>query len=353
MNKLVLLLLITILGFAQTSEFDFQVCKHAVAGDFHLKAQDTLKEDVSISGGNATIDGMIKGDLAVMGGSVRINGKTDGDVAVFGGEIENYGRITGDVAVAGGSIRNAGIIESDIAVAGGNVALDSGSIVAGDIAIVGGSVDRSDFAVVKGNITAMDLGKFGQIMPRIKPLLKLHQRPSPISAVFLGFAAIAFALVLFLINLLCLVIFPRAVEKISTRIQDSIWISVAIGIGLQILFVPLLLLFTLSIIGIPIIPAFVLAIFIATIFGLSAFALVLGERICLGLNWQVKNRIGVFAIGWIASMIILIIGILLKELGFLGLLVWIIGIAILYVAGTIGLGGVLYTLFRRTDNSKT
>jgi len=352
MNKLILLLSIVAILFAGSTEYKTEPCTHTFAGDFYLKSEDTLKEDVSINGGNATIEGVIDGDLTVMGGSVKINGVIDGDVAVFGGEIENYGTITGDAAVAGGSIKNIGRIDGDIAVAGGTVELDSGSVVDGDIAIVGGSVDRSDYAAVQGKITTLDIGKLNKIMPRIGPFFRWNRRPSPLRQAFVGFASIAFIIVMYLLNLLALLIFPNAMEKISNKIKKNIWIAIAIGVGTEILFVPLIILFAVSIIGIPIIPAFVLAIFIAVIFGNSAFSLVLGEKVAQGLNWQIKNKIGIFTIGWLAIMIVLILGVFLKEIGFVGIVIWILGIVILYVASTIGLGSVIYALVKKENQSK-
>jgi len=322
-------------------------CAYKFSGNYHLKSNDTLREDVSVSGGNAIIDGVIDGDLAVMGGSVKINGVIDGDVAVFGGEIENYGEITGDAAVAGGSVKNKGRIKGDIAVAGGSVNLDSGSVVLGDIAIVGGSVDRSDFATVEGKITALDIGKLDRVMPGITRLFRLNQNKFPFRTGLYIITSIAFIIVLYLLNLLFLLVFPKAINNIENKIKKNIWICIAIGIGIEILFVPLIILFVISIIGIPIIPAFVFAIFIGIIFGISGFSVVLGERICAGLNWSLNNRIGIFTIGWLGIMLILIIGTLLKNMGFLGILIWFLGIVILYVAITIGIGGVLYALVKK------
>lgn len=329
------------------TQYQSEPCAYKFSGDYHLKSGDTLREDVSVSSGNAMIDGVIDGDLAVMGGSVTINGTIDGDVAVFGGEIENYGKITGDAAVAGGSVKNKGTIDGDIAVAGGTVILDSGSVVMGDIAIVGGSVDRSDFAVVEGQITTVDIGKIDKIMPRLSRLLRLRQNPCILGSGLHIVTSIAFIIVMYILNLLLLLIFPKAIEKIGNKIKKNIWACIAIGIGIEILFVPLILLFVISIIGIPIIPAFVLALFIGMLFGISGFSVVLGERICTGLNWNIDNKIGLFSIGWLGIMIILIIGTLLKNAGFFGTLIWLLGIVIVYVAVTIGIGGVLYALVKK------
>ncbi|MEO0161247.1 MAG: hypothetical protein ABIL39_00865 [candidate division WOR-3 bacterium] len=343
-------LLIALLWFKSdiVDIWHFESCTHKVAGDFSLKAGDTLWEDVSISGGNAFIEGVIKGDLVVMGGSVTLQGKIDGDVVVLGGALENYGTITGDGAVAGGSVKNCGRIEGDIAVAGGTVELDSGSVIEGDIAVIGGSVERSDYAIVKGEIKALDIGRLDKVMPKLSRLLKGRKGVRTFYTGFLVGSLAALA-VCYILSLLSLLIFPRAIERIGMRIKKDIWIGIALGIGAEILFIPLILLFVISIIGIPIIPAFLIAFFMAFIFGLTAFAQVMGERLVQGLNWQVSNKIGLFTIGYLATVLVLLIGIILKNTGFVGILIWLLGITIFYVASTIGLGSVLYALIKRRE----
>lgn len=347
MRKLLLIFFFNLVSGMSESGYGDELCAHTFAGDFHLEAGDTLREDVSVSGGNAVIDGYIDGDLAVMGGSVEINGILDGDIAVFGGEIENRGKITGDAGVAGGSIVNWGVIEGDIAVAGGSVELDSGSVVKGDIAIVGGSVERSDYAEVEGEIVALDIGKLNKVMPNLGPLLRWRERAKPLSGILFGLISLAFFGVVYLLNLLAFLVFPGAIARIKEKIEKDVWVSIAIGIGIEILIVPLIILFVISIIGIPIIPAFILAVFIAIIFGFCGLSIVLGERIVAGLNWQSKNRIAIFTIGWLALVLVAIIGGLLKGLGFLGTLILIIGYSILFVGITIGLGAVLFALIKR------
>jgi hypothetical protein len=112
----------------------FGVIPNAVtfSGDYSLPAGDTIDEDVTVTGGNALIDGVISGDLAVMGGTVDVNGTVTGDVAVFGGNLEMNGFIDGDAAVLGGNIRNKGTIDGDLHVIGGTVYLDSASAINGD-----------------------------------------------------------------------------------------------------------------------------------------------------------------------------------------------------------------------------
>ena len=61
-----------------------------------------------------------------------------------------------------------------------------------------------------------------------------------------------------------------------------------------------------------------------------------------GFKWNVESMLGRLSLGWLAIMLIPIILILV------GPPVFGIGFLVMYIAMTIGLGGVIYTLIRRT-----
>jgi hypothetical protein len=102
-----------------------------------------------------------------------------------------------------------------------------------------------------------------------------------------------------------------------------------------------------SIIGIPIIPLFILAVLVGHLFGSTAISMINGERMKKGFNWQIENRIGTFSLGWLAIMIIPILGAILRDISILGPIVFALGLIIIYVTNTIGLGGVLYSLIKK------
>lgn len=309
------------------------------SGDYSLAENDTIYEDVTVTGGNAKIDGVISGDLAVMGGRVDINGMVDGDVAVFGGNLDLMGIIDGDAAVLGGNIRNRGTIEGDLHVVGGTVYLDSASVVEGNISMVGGTVDRDTNAVVLGTIESIEIKALEKVLPRISKAFRFP-RMLP-GAAFPRAVFIGMLVVLYLFNVLVLLIFPNAVERVKAKIEQSIWSSVGLGIVMELLFVPLIVLLAVSIIGIPLIILLPLAVFVAILFGVSALSLTTGDRACKGFNWKVESQLGRFSLGWLALMLIPIVLILV------GPPVFILGFVIIYVVMTIGLGGVIYTLIKR------
>ncbi len=317
-----------------------------VSGDYYLPESDTVWDDITVKGGTARIDGVVFGDLTVMGGRAVVRGTVDGDVAVFGGNLDLMGKVTGDCAVFGGNFNNRGQIEGDVAVIGGTVLLDSASIVEGDISTLGGSLERDDDAIVEGEVMTIGIEGLSKIVPRISRVLKWQER-MPFGGALRSVFVILAVIVLYIINLLLFLIVPGATERITEKIRSNVWISVGIGVGLEILYVPIIVLLAVSIIGIPIIPLFALAVIVGLLFGFTAMSYIVGQRILGGMKSQIENRVGVFSIGWIAIMIIPIMGLLLKGLGVGGGFIFVIGLAILYVTMTIGLGGVIFALFKR------
>jgi cytoskeletal protein CcmA (bactofilin family) len=313
-----------------------------VAGDYSLPAGDTVHDDVTISGGSATIDGVVDGDVAVMGGEVTINGMVDGDVAVMGGNCDISGSVSGDAAIFGGNIEHKGIIAGDIFVVGGTVALDSGSVVEGDIATIGGVINRHEQAMVSGEVTSIEAEAIHKVLPRISRVLRFPGH-IPGSGVFPRLFFISMMIVIFILTLLILIIFPQTVDKIIAALHNNVWASIGLGLALEVLYVPLIILFAISIVGIALIPVFVLAVFLATIFGTAALSYIIGERVIKSFKWNVVSKVGIFCIGWVAAMIIPIIVFLI------GPPIFILGFFILYVIITIGTGGVVWTLIRKKE----
>lgn len=312
----------------------------SVSGDYRLPAGDTVYDDVTITGGSALIEGVVDGDVAVMGGEVTINGMIDGDVAVMGGNCDISGTVDGDAAIFGGNLRHKGSLAGDVFVVGGTVALDSGSIVHGDISMIGGAIDRHEYAVVNGDVTSIEAEAIHKLLPRISRVFRFPGH-IPGAKTFPRLVFVSLLIVVFIVTLLVMIIFPQTVEKITAALQQNIWASIGLGLGLQVLYVPLIILFAISVIGIPLIPVFALAVFLAIIFGTAALSFLIGERVINSFKWNVESRIGVFCIGWVAAMILPILVFLI------GAPVFVFGFFILYVIITIGTGGVIWALVRR------
>lgn len=318
-----------------------------VKGKLIIEKGDTVKEDIHFSGGQALIDGVLDGDFSVKGGTVDVNGMIDGDVSVFGGTMNVFGKVKGDVAVFGGDILNKGTINGDVLVTGGNIKLDSGSVVTGDIAIIGGVIEKDTNATVKGDIKTVSNKMLNKALPKIRGALKLPEFFPKALAVSARALVLLFSLGgFFVLTLLVILIFPRSVEKIAEKTQKNVWIPIAIGVGIQILIIPLIVLLAVSIIGIPVIPLFLLALFACLVVGFTSIYYLIGVRIKHTTDGK-QGVIAKFALGFIVIMAIPILGVLIRIISPVGGIFTVLGIVIIYVVATIGLGAAFYTLVTR------
>jgi len=318
-------------------------------GKLIIEQGDTVREDLEFSGSNGQIKGVLDGDLAVVGGAMEITktGGIIGDVAVLGGSLNNSGLIRNDIAILGGNFNNQGVVDGDIFVAGGNVKLDSGSSVNGSISIVGGSLERDTNAIVKGEIKSVEIKVLSKTLPKLGSMLKLSRGLPKSFTVATNALAILFIVGgFFVLTLLVILIFPKPVEKVAEKTQINIWIPIAIGFGIQLLIVPLIVLLAVSIIGITVIPLFLLAIVACLLIGFTSIYYLIGLRIKPTTDGK-QGIIGKFVLGFIVIMAIPILGALIRTFSPIGGLFSVIGAVIIYVVATIGLGAAFYTLVTR------
>ncbi len=313
-------------------------------GKMIIESGDTVKEDIKFSGGNAIINGVLDGDFSATGGNIDVNGLIDGDVALFGGSMNVNGTVKGDVAIFGGNIVNKGTANGDLLVAGGSIKLDSGSVVTGDIAIIGGSIEKDTNATVKGEIKSVSSKLFNKAFPKFPSIVRLSER-LPETFAFTASALVAILAIagFFVLMLLAVLIFPKPIESITQKTQINVWIPIAIGFGMQILIVPLIILLAVSLIGIPIIPLFILGLFVCLLLGLTSVFYLVGSRI-KHTDDPKQSLIGKFTLGFIVIMAIPILGALIRIISPVGGFFSVLGFVIIYVVATIGLGAAFYTL---------
>jgi len=249
------------------------------------------------------------------------------------------------IVVIGGSARIDGHAEDDVVVIGGSLRLGPKAVVDGDVVTVGGELMRDPGASVGGTIDeaaipwpsiAFDPDWSGAWWPTLA----------------LGGSVIRMCVVLMIAVLLMLVA-PGWIATIAGRPAAA---SGFIGVVTEVLFVPALLILIIalvvSIIGIPLLAAvpFLLAAFgVVWVAGLTGVAVRVG-RALRGASWSGTDAsVGDFLLGYAAIVAVTVTAhALALTLGWVSPLVWPVraaGMAIEYVAWTIGLGAGLASLF--------
>lgn len=288
-------------------------------------------------------DEVIKKGLTIIGNSVLIEGKVDTDVVIINGDLSLYGEIKG----------NVGII-------GGDAYLYSGSKIGGDIIVLGGKIYKEKDVKIEGNITQMGIGPlnlFLKLLPPYSPketkleILKPEtpkkekKKFNPFKTLFLliwGFS-------LSILTLIITIVAPNGVENMENFIEKKMSYSFLAGFLAQILFVPTILILIISIIGIPLIPIFIIAFILSLLISLTPSSLFIGKILKKNLNFLPDKNYLLSFLGLILLFIIWIVGNLLRIGGSIfsifGFIINLLAIFLLYLYFTFGLGGLILSRF--------
>jgi hypothetical protein len=304
-----------------------------ITGDHTIAAGESV-EDIVVIGGTLTVRGEVTGDAVVVGGNLLMEsgGSVGGDAVVTGGDIVDHGgKIRGEMRVVDGadealSSRAAhGAGQGMAAVAGAREQAQQSRSAA---RVVG---DRADH--------------------------RGHAWFGPIRNGFNGLVStIALGIVLACIGA-ALVCYGRPyLETVSDTIRTSTVRAGAVGIAASFLVVPafvvLVVAFAVSIVGIPLlvlaVPLYPLAVAGAVGMGLLSAAHALGERTAdqryEAFDLRYRNSYSYLFTGLGMLLTPLLAAHLLHMTGFLGFLGTILQVVTwmaIWLAATVGLGGVI------------
>lgn len=108
--------------------------------DKPLILNETIKDNFYTAGGNLNLSGAIEGDLIIAGGTVNVTGAVSGDVLVLGGTVNINGQVNQDVRIAGGNIIIGGVINGELSAAGGQIEILSGARVVRNVYLAAGRI---------------------------------------------------------------------------------------------------------------------------------------------------------------------------------------------------------------------
>lgn len=268
--------------------------------------------------------------LAMLIGFVVPVQASDKSIVKIGSDVrvEEDMRIEDAVAI-GGSVYVDGVVDGDAVAIGGTIYLGDSAVVHGDAVTVGGRIEEAEGAMIYGStvdVSSINIDSFFDNMD--------------FSHDFRGFPrAFKFISVigLFALVILLSLIMPKELNKISTVVKNEPLQMFLYGLLGVILIIPIALMLVISVIGIALIPLEILAVFLASLIGYIAVAVLIGERILNALNNDDPNVI-----------ISAILGVLLLWL--IGLIPFVGGLVKVIVC-IIGFGAVIIAVARR--NRKT
>lgn len=298
--------------------------------------EGNVNGDVFAAGGTIEISGNVSQNIYVAGGQINIDGKIDGDLTTAGGNISlsNTAGVRGDVNAMGGNISILSPVGSDIRVGGGSVNL--ASTVGGDVLAGVGTIRLSNGAIIQKGLTyssdeqvsiSQDASVAGKIN-YIKPVRRVDVEKA--SGFFEG-VNVVFTIISLISTIIFGVLFiwllPNFSQRTAEIVKSKFWLSLLIGFITLIITPILAVILLVTFIGIPIglflLFAYAVIIYISKIF----VALTVGEYINKTVKWKL-TPIWTFVVGISLYYIVGIIPVIGGLMKFMVLLVGIGAIVI-------------------------
>lgn len=280
--------------------------------------------DVSKATGNVTVrEGEQAGDVGVLSGNVTVFGRVAGDVGVANGSVTVMpgGRVGGNVSIGNGNIDVArgGRVGGDAQVANGDIRVVRGGLVVGNARTLNGAI-RAPAGAIGG---ARDTGT--DVLPEVNlPNVDFNYG-------FGGWAATTVLALLF--GALTAAIFPGFLRDVARRLVSVPWISPVAGIGAIVAAPIVAILLVITVVGLLILPFWLVAVAGAWIAGWFGAAYLIGNLI---LRRPEPDRGGV--------VLATVLGIALLRLV---ALVPIFGWVVNWAVALFGFGAIALLIFRQ------
>jgi cytoskeletal protein CcmA (bactofilin family) len=255
----------------------------------------------------------VRGDRVVITGGLAIDsGETADDVVVIDGPVSVAGRVRGDLVVVSGRLRISGTVDGDVVAVANRATLAPGARIGGDLVYGDERPLVPAGATVEGDVSRVSVGEI----------------TDPVG--FIGAAAvwIAVSVSTLVFGLILLWLAPRALAAAFAAARTSL--GATIGWGLLLFFgLPILAVIALvTLVGIPLGVALLLALVPLYAIGYTTSAWLLGRR----LVGPPRGRVLAFLAGLAILRVLAIVPIL-------GGIVW-------FAATVLGLGALLVATWR-------
>ena len=264
-------------------------------GDYVLKSGESVNGNLLVLGGNSTLqkDSHVNGNMNVIGGNTDANGEIKGNIWLLGG----------------------------------NVDLGPNALVHGNVTVNGGNVDRAPGAQVMGTFNS------GVVFegPMLAPVLTIT--PAMIFGWLLGRSVLLAALAAVIVLLA-----PDHIKRTTDAIVRQSFGAGLVGLVAMVLAPILLVLFAVTIIGIPLTIIGAVVLLVAMLFGWTAVGTEVGKRLAVAFKWNwspvLHALVGTF-----------LLAVLLSAFELIPIIGWLASV----VVSMFALGGVVLTRFGRHE----
>lgn len=217
--------------------------------------------------------------------SVRRARRARGDRVRIMGDVvvERDESIAGQVVAVLGSVRVDGEVGDQVVAVLGSVDLGPNAVVRGDVVSVGGRVNRAPGAQIRGGVTEVGLGR-GVNVAMVPWGVGWGPWWGPFGALPRLVGTVFHLLLLVILAAVVFVFARTTVDRAASRVAEEPLKSTLVGVVVQVLAVPVLILtailLAISLIGIPLLlllPFVVLFLLVMALVGFTGSALAIGQ----------------------------------------------------------------------------
>lgn len=229
-------------------DIDAAVDGDAVLAGGKLRLASDVGRNAFAGGGQIHLLAKVGGNARLAGGQVELGPKSEvaGNLSVAGGQVQLLGTIGGQVQAAGGRLLIDGPVAGDVIATSGRVVLGPNARIAGKLRHRSGEIERDPAAQVAGGVELLlpGLGRAGKAGTAAPPPPPPETGPSfPI-----GFWTVG----LMLLAALLLAMAPAASAHVTRAWREQAGSSLLAGFALLVCVPVAVLLFAITIIGIPV-----------------------------------------------------------------------------------------------------
>ncbi|NRD63725.1 hypothetical protein HRD49_18395 [Corallococcus exiguus] len=228
-------------------------------------------------------------DVVARGQNLEVKeGESVESAVVYGGNLIVKGTVEDDAVAFGGNLEIQGHVEGDAHAFGGNVILGPNAQVEGDVSAFGGQVQKADGAIVEGSLESFGGAGLGRMVAgEIKRGMQDGQnhdasvdhdddhdgRGGGLASFILQFA------LLFGLGFLGQMFFPARMKELGDEIRANPARNFWVGIVGALALIPLTIVLCITLIGIPVAFALLVASMLGTALGYAAIASEVGTRL--------------------------------------------------------------------------
>ncbi len=358
-----------------------------------IEVTGRIGDEAAVLGADIRIDAQIGDDIAVLGADVYVAGEVGADAAIAGADVDVLANILGDAAIFGADVNVSGFIGGELALGGADVLLSSSSVVTGpmevrarrfeaDGRVIGETMIEAEYVTVRGvfegpiEIFAREvvIGSDAVITGPITvhaPAAPMIEEGAQVGGfehielawddsridnwdfhieglilpplAYFGAANAALAL---LVGLMVSAVFPQSMARMSGKFRQRPLVSTGLGLIVwsfaAIVLLILMSIIAATVVGIVLIPFFLLAIpviyYLSFVFG----GVVIGDRI---FN-RSGERMG-YALRALSLLAVMAAVGILSLIGEVGWFFLVFSWMLVHIISFIGFGAWTLALFER------